>query len=164
MLSTTPHEDEASQLPKSKKRKQNKSKKVELIQGKWFGVKYLSFVHFTINVYFVLVNGATSSNKKAAVKNLTSKRLSDFLDDSNKSIEEETNHGVSSAATDNKNLFDKYSIINLKTLLGTDEFAEEAPVLFVGRASAVDPTQNLHDIIESYNIFKEISSIEDQFR
>lgn len=99
----------------------------------------------------------TINNKKATVESLRSKRLSDFFNDANKPIDE-----VSSKESDSNKVFEKYSIINLKTLFGTDEVAEEAPLLFVGKATNVSPTQNLQEIIESYRVFKEITSIEDK--
>lgn len=107
------------------------------------------------------MNGTSLSNKKATVKSLTSKRLSDFLDDSNKSITD--GHQVPSERTDSQTTFEKFSIINLEpTLFGTDEIVDEAPLLFVGTASTVSPTKHLQDIIESYKVFKEISLIEEK--
>lgn len=113
--------------------------------------------------YFPLV-GTSLSNKTATVKSLTSKRLTDFLENSNKSIEDQTNHSVSSSKiSNNVKTYDKYSIINLEpTMFETDEIVNEAPLLFVGKESSVNPTQNLQEIIESYKIFKEITSIEDK--
>lgn len=112
------------------------------------------------------MNGTSLSNKTATVKSLTSKRLSDFLDASSNLIKDPVNHEVA----DSKPTFEKYSIINLEpALFQTDEIVDEAPLLFVGKTSVANPAQNLQDIIESYKIFKEISSIEykdieDQFR
>lgn len=110
-----------------------------------------------------LVNGSSSlSKKKATVKSLTSKRLSDFLDASNNSIKDLENREVSSQVAASKPKIEKYSIIDLEPVMfGTNEMVDEAPLLFVGKTN-VNPTENLQDIIESYKIFREISEIEDK--
>lgn len=96
------------------------------------------------------------------MKSLTSKRLSDFLGDSNKSVNNLANHEKPPSNISANKTFDKFSIINLEpAMLGTDEMVDEAPFLFVGKSSFVNPTQNLQDIIESYKVFKEISTIEE---
>lgn len=117
-----------------------------------------------------LVSGSTLSNKKATVKSLTSKRFTDFLDNTSESMKDSVvNPERSSNIAESKPTFEKYSIIHLEPkLFEPDEIVDEAPLLFVGKDS-VDPTQNLQDIIESYRLFKDISSIEekdsnDQFR
>lgn len=95
------------------------------------------------------------------MKSLTTKRLSDFMDAANNL--NPVNHKVSSIVADSKPTFEKYSIINLEpAMLETNEIVDEAPLLFVGKTSIANPMQNLPDIIESYKIFVEISSIEDK--
>lgn len=107
------------------------------------------------------MNGSPLHNNKATVKSLTTKRLSDFMDAANKS--NPVSNQVPSIVADRKPTFQKYSIINLEpAMLETDEIVDEAPLLFVGKASIANPMQNLPDIIESYKIFLEISSIEDK--
>lgn len=112
--------------------------------------------------FFPLVNGSSLSKKKATVKSLTSKRLSDFLDASNDLIKDPENREMPSNAADSKPKIEKYSIIDLEpTMFGTYEMVDEAPLLFVGKTN-VYPTQNLQAIIESYRTFREISEIEDK--
>lgn len=106
---------------------------------------------------FLLVNGGSLGNKKATVKSLTSTNLTNFVEASNNL--ESANREVSS----NQTTIEKCSIINLNpSLFSTDEIVDEAPLFFVGKTTNVNPTQNLQQIIESYRIFKEISSIEDK--
>lgn len=114
------------------------------------------------------MNGSSSSNKKATVKSLTSKRLTDFLEETKKSYKEFINslpnHEVSPTnigkiATD----VDKNSALNLEpATFGTDEIVDEAPVLFVGSTSFINVSHKLEDIIESYKNFKEITSLEEK--
>lgn len=97
------------------------------------------------------------SNKKATAKSLTSKRLTDFLDSSNSKNKVATNDKVSNVASGQKTL-EKYSIVDLEPLsFETDE----APLLFVGKTITVNSEQNFTDIIESYKIFKEMTSNDD---
>lgn len=108
------------------------------------------------------MNGTSLSNKKATVKSLTSKRLTDFLEDTKNSYK--ANDDVAPSIISN-NVTDshKHSVLNLEsTSFGMEEMVDEAPVLFVGSTSLVNHSQNLHDIIESYRIFKEITSTEEK--
>ncbi|XP_037024700.1 DNA-directed RNA polymerase, mitochondrial isoform X1 [Bradysia coprophila] len=131
MLSTTPNTDLVNNLKKHKKRRQNKKKwQVELIE----------------------VDGKSLINKTATVKSLTSTRLSNFLDYSNKSTEQSTNAG------DSHTTFHQNSMINLgRAVFESDETVGEAPALIVGGKSTVDPMKNLQAIIDSYRVFREES-------
>ncbi|KAG4076397.1 hypothetical protein HA402_005840 [Bradysia odoriphaga] len=115
-------------------------------------------------------DGKSLSKKTATVKSVTSTRLSDFLDYSNKSAEHSTASGeISTNAGDST--FNHSSMINLsRAVFESDETVGEAPALVVGRKSTADPMKNLQAIIESYRVFREeVSSagdiqIGDQFR
>ncbi|KAG4072661.1 hypothetical protein HA402_004750 [Bradysia odoriphaga] len=134
MLSTTTNTDQVKNLKKPKKRKQNKKKwQVELIE----------------------VDGKSLSNQTATVKSLTSTRLSDFLDYSNKSAEHSTASGEISTNAGDSN---QNSMINLsRAVFESDETVGEAPALVVGKKSKADPMKNLQAIIESYRVFREES-------
>ncbi len=115
-LLTTPNTDIVSSLVKPKKQKQNKPKwQVDLIQGK-FKKKHCNLCalhHWPF--HFI-----STSNKNATVKSLTSKRLSDFVDDSSNSIRDPLtyhNEGSSSnIAGSSKTTFEKYSLSILHQL------------------------------------------------
>lgn len=106
---------------------------------------------------FLLVNDTSLSNKKATVKSLTSNRLTDFLDGSNKDINRK------STAVDGSTNANQNSILDLgRAMFEADEILGEAPALIVASKSKVDPMLNLQAIIESYRVFREeVSSVED---
>ncbi|KAJ6633382.1 DNA-directed RNA polymerase, mitochondrial [Pseudolycoriella hygida] len=136
-LSTTPNTDIPSYSEKPKRKKRTKKNlKVELIQ----------------------VNGSSLSNKKATVKNLTTKHLENFVESSEELVAEPK----SSKVPDGKTTFEKYSIINVKPFaFGTNEIADEGPLFFAGKTFVRDPKESLQEIIESYKIFREMSSVGD---
>lgn len=103
------------------------------------------------------MNDTSLSNKKATVKSLTSSRLTDFLDGSNKDINRK------STAVDGSTNANQNSILDLgRAMFEADEILGEAPALIVASKSNVDPMLNLQAIIESYRVFREeVSSVVD---